>query len=44
MLEALPKFAAAGAQAEENLTQLVHRARELGAARAKVGETLGMTR
>lgn len=44
VLEALPKFAAAGAQAEENLTQLVHRARELGATWAKVGETLGMTR
>jgi hypothetical protein len=44
VLDALPKAAAAGAQVEENLTQLVRRARALGATWAKIGEALGMTR
>lgn len=43
-LDLLPKMAAAGAQAEENLTTLVRRARALGATWARIGEALGMTR
>jgi len=44
VLDVLPKAAAAGAQVEENLTQLVRRARSLGATWARIGEALGMTR
>lgn len=44
VLDILPKAAAAGAQVEDNLTQLVRRARALGATWAKIGEALGMTR
>lgn len=44
VLDVLPKAAAAGAQVEENLTQLVRRARALGATWARIGEALGMTR
>lgn len=44
VLDILPKAAAAGAQVEENLTQLVRRARALGATWAKIGEALGVTR
>jgi hypothetical protein len=44
VLEVLPKAAAAGAQVEANLTQLVRRARALGATWARIGEALGMTR
>ena len=43
-LDLMPKMAAAGAQAEANLTTLVRRARTLGATWAKIGEALGMTR
>lgn len=43
-LDLLPKMAAAGAQAEANLTSLVRRARALGATWARIGEALGMTR
>lgn len=43
-LDLLPKMAKAGAQAEENLTALVRRARALGATWARIGEALGMTR
>src|SRR6201995_4570315 len=44
VLEALPRIAAAGAQAERHLTGWVRRARELGATWARIGESLGMTR
>jgi hypothetical protein len=44
VLDVLPKAAAAGAQVEENLAQLVRRARALGATWARIGEALGMTR
>lgn len=44
VLDVLPQAAAAGAQVEENLTQLVRRARALGATWARIGEALGMTR
>ena len=43
-LDLMPKMAAAGAQAEANLTTLVRRARTLGATWAKIGAALGMTR
>jgi hypothetical protein len=43
-LDLIPKVAAAGAQAEANLTSLVRRTRALGATWAKIGEALGMTR
>jgi hypothetical protein len=43
-LELLPRMAAVSGQIEENLTQLVRRARVLGATWAKIGEALGMTR
>lgn len=43
-LDLLPKVAQTGAQAEENLTALVRRTRELGATWARIGETLSMTR
>lgn len=43
-LDLMPKMAAAGAQAEANLTSLVRRARVLGATWARIGEALGMTR
>lgn len=43
-LDLLPKVAKAGAQAEENLTALVRRARALGGTWARIGEALGMTR
>jgi hypothetical protein len=44
VLDVLPQAAAAGAQVEQNLTQLVRRARALGATWARIGEALGMTR
>lgn len=44
VLPLLPKVAAAGNQVEQNLTQLVRKARTLGATWARIGETLGMTR
>lgn len=43
-LRLLPQLAAAGAQVEQNLAELVRRARTLGATWARIGETLGMTR
>ncbi len=43
-LASLPRMAAAGAQVESNLAQWVHRARELRATWAVIGESLGMTR
>ena len=43
-LELLPRMAAVSGQIEENLTQVVRRARTLGATWAKIGEALGMTR
>jgi len=43
-LASLPRMAAAGAQVESNLAQWVHKARELGATWAVIGESLGMTR
>ena len=44
VLASLPRMAAAGAQAERNLTRFVKRARELGATWAAIGASLGMTR
>lgn len=44
LLASLPKIAAAGAQAEDNLARFVKRARYLGATWAAIGSTLGMTR
>lgn len=43
-LELLPRMAAVSGQIEENLTQVVRRARTLGATWAKIGEALSMTR
>lgn len=43
-LELLPRMAAVSGQIEENLTQVVRRARTLGATWARIGEALGMTR
>jgi hypothetical protein len=43
-LASLPRMAAAGAQVENNLAQWVHKARDLGATWAVIGEALGMTR
>jgi hypothetical protein len=40
----LPRIATAGTQVEQNLVEWVHRARDLGATWARVGEALGMTR
>jgi len=40
----LPSVAAAGRQAEVNLTEWVRRARALGVTWARIGETLGMAR
>jgi hypothetical protein len=44
VLAALPRMAAAGAQAESNLFRFVTKARELGATWAAIGRSLGMTR
>ena len=44
VLASLPRMAAAGAQAERNLTRFVKRARELGATWAAIGASLRMTR
>jgi hypothetical protein len=44
VLASLPRMAAAGAQAESNLSRFVKRARELGATWAAIGTSLGMTR
>ena len=44
VLASLPRMAAAGAQAEENLSRFVRRAKELGATWAAIGASLGMTR
>ena len=44
VLASLPRMAAAGAQAESNLSRFVKRARALGATWAAVGASLGMTR
>jgi len=44
VLASLPRMAAAGAQAEGNLSRFVQRARELGATWATIGTSLGMTR
>ncbi len=44
VLASLPRMAAAGAQAETNLSRFVKRARALGATWAVIGTSLGMTR
>jgi len=44
VLESLPRMAAVGAQAEDNLGRYVKRARDLGATWAIIGASLGMTR
>ena len=44
VLASLPRMAAAGAQVESNLARYVRRARQLGAAWAAIGTSMGMTR
>ena len=44
VLASLPRMAAAGSQAESNLSRFVKRAREFGATWAAIGTSLGMTR
>ena len=44
VLASLPRMAAVGAQAEDNLGRFVKRARDLGATWAVIGASLGMTR
>ncbi len=44
VLASLPRMAAAGTQAESNLSRFVKRARVLGATWAAIGTSLGMTR
>ena len=44
VLASLPRMAAVGAQAEDNLCRYVKRARDLGATWAVIGASLGMTR
>src|ERR1700692_1710534 len=44
VLASLPRMAAVGEQAEDNLCRYVKRARDLGATWAVIGASLGMTR
>jgi hypothetical protein len=44
LLATLPKVAAAGAQAERNLSEWVRKGRAQGITWARIGESLGMTR
>lgn len=44
LLATLPNVAAAGAQAERNLSEWVRKGRAQGITWARIGETLGMTR
>ncbi len=44
LLVSLPRIAAAGVQADQNLARFVRKARELGATWAAIGASLGMTR
>ena len=44
VLASLPRMAATGAQAENNLARFVNKARALGATWAAIGTSLGMTR
>jgi hypothetical protein len=44
VLVSLPQLAAVGAQAENNLSRFVKKAKELGATWADIGTCLGMTR
>jgi len=44
VLASLPRMAAVGAQAEDNLGRFVKRARDLGATWAVIGASLGTTR